>query len=1263
MKRKFISAMLFGALMVAPATTFVGCADYDDDIENLQGQITNNATTLDELTKEKIANVENEIKSLKDAQAQLKEAQEKATTDGDAATLAAATQLVNEAQARLQAALDAVNGEISDVNGSISALDARLAVADGKLSSVEALLAADGKITLAINDAQAMADKAYALAEQTAATANENKEAIKAAADNLKSIKESLEGQINTLSGKVNDLSSQLAEQNAALTAQIASLENQLKEAKDGNAANADKINANEGKISELTTQLNSLKEQVAANQLAVETLESNMLSKIQEVVNSTNTSINQLKEANAAAEERLTAAEGRLDSIDDLIASIQNTKADDAAIRELIANVKSELQNAQGVDKAALEQKINDLTAVVNGKASKDELDNAIANLKSTIENAQGVDKAALEQKISDLDSRIQTALNKKADKSYVDEKIRDLNNKFGELQASLDGLKKEDGTPIENFAEAIAAVQRNVNKVEGDISRIDEEIARIDVLVDVLFTDLSNLVTSLVLQENKFDAVWGQVNSANVATWAKDDQARKVYFPSKINPKDSLDYSEYTVEKVSGDMFLTINPTNIDFEKLKVDLRNSIDEASTAYTLTRAEAAENHLMTRATKSKNGLYHFRYKCVNTKPSTAPQASNVLYAASVGFPWEEKKKDSKKETVKSDRRVYSKYDLQFTPSHANAVTKHEFGIGFDSSVNTFEQIGSEVDIPKWNTTEIKGVVRPVANVGDPEAPFTVKLLLKTKNEKKVYAKYIECTNALNTNNHFDGNAVNAINKQSSAFKKVSYATLENDQDDPDFSSVTFDVNAYNGYTFSFDYYIWNYDGSVVKRTYTLTVTKPAIADQDVTKTVQPTSANDQTVLAEEFASKWCMTTKRSIWNEKATKFNVLPLQGANAGSIKSVTLTNADNTVDIVSCNYNSANKIALTNKNNIKNLKFTYNPTSIALNTYYSFKVVFYDANDHEVNTIKVHYKMIAPTSWNGEIIRGNGLFNDGVATFWALSETDNNGAVTAAYGDFSSIIANVNGNLDNMGSKILFKNTDTYSVANNNMAYEPLSGSVVTYNKFIVPFAAVDNNHIYNIDGGIEYFGKPNLWQAANSEGRYPEASFKVKFASRVLNAQYYGASATIPYGATTNVTGNNITAYDPSKGISNGIGTRMIFLGSNIDAQIKDVKVSFLDVHDKPLFSRAYLADANGNVIEDFLTPNGTTTPNNAAKADHIVLETKDKAAVSGVQSIKLVIDITDVFGHKRQYDPAKGIDTRYTITLNIDPNLTPSQSMRR
>ena len=49
MNKKFLSAILFGALMVTSTGTFVSCKDYDDDIENLQGQITANTTAIAEL--------------------------------------------------------------------------------------------------------------------------------------------------------------------------------------------------------------------------------------------------------------------------------------------------------------------------------------------------------------------------------------------------------------------------------------------------------------------------------------------------------------------------------------------------------------------------------------------------------------------------------------------------------------------------------------------------------------------------------------------------------------------------------------------------------------------------------------------------------------------------------------------------------------------------------------------------------------------------------------------------------------------------------------------------------------------------------------------------------------------------------------------------------------------------------------------------------------------------------------------------------------
>lgn len=1152
MKRKFISAMLFGALLVAPATTFVGCADYDDDIENLQGQITNNATTLDQLTKEKIKNVETEIESLKAANKQLQEALDKAKSEGsdaDAATLAAAQKLVEDAQAQLQAALDAVNGDITGINGKISDLDARLLAQDGRLKSVESLLAADGKLTLAINDAQALAEKAYNLAEKTAATADANKQAIKDAADNLKSIKESLEGQINTLSDKVNDLSKKLADQNADITAQINSLKSQLNDANEGISANGDKIIKNKQKIDEIVGQLTELQNQIAKNKSAVETLESNFLTEIDKIVNEQNglkTSIEGLKSANETVNQRLESAEGRLDTIEDLIASLA---------------------------------KSSDVT-------------------------------------------------------SSIDQLRQEIEAKIGKLN--------EEGKD-DTVASLIAGINTSITSIQGDITRIDGEITRIDGLIDVLFTDLSNLVTSLEIQDNTFDAVWGRVTAANVGSFAKDDTKRLVCFPEKSNRKATRAFDEYTVEDVSGDMYLTINPTDIDFDNLKVDLRNSLDEKSTAYTLTRAEVAEGHLITRATKAQNGLYHFRYKCGNTKPSAEPQVSNVAYAATVTFPWT--KKGEKKP---SERSVYSKYDITFRPTRATAVASDGFGIGFDSEVNTFNQT-SVVNQPSWNSIETKGVVRPVANKENPDAAFLVKLLLNT--DHKVYAKYIKCTNALNSNGGYDANAVADINKQSSAFDKVIYATDKaTDKDDPDFKSLTIDVNKYNGYTVSFDYYIWNYDGSVLKRTYTLNFTKPLIADDNAHAEVTPEAKTEQTAFADDFANTLCMDAKRSIWTGKATKFNVLPISGEDAGSVKSVTLTSADKQTNYVSCNYNNTTKVALNHQNEIKNLKFAYDPTTIDLNKTYKFKVVFYDANDNEVNTVNVSYTMKTPTKWKEKIVRGTNLFNNNVAIFWAMSELDSNGNIVAAYGDFSSIIANVNMNFDNEGSKILFKNTDVYSQQNNNLTYQPTSG-LTSYDKFVVPFAAVDNNHIYNISAGVEYFGCRNLWQAVGGDG-----DFAVKFASRVLNAKGFNASATIAYGASTNINNASINAYDPSKGFSNGQGTKMNFLGSSIDAQIKDVKVKFMNEGDKPLFSKAYLADATGNMVEDMLT-NTVTTPNNAAKADHIVLETKDKASVQlGHATVTLHLFVTDVFGHCSEKN-------QYNITIKIDPNLIPSHIKHR
>ena len=40
MNKKFLSAILFGALMVSSTGTFVSCKDYDDDIDNINKELS-----------------------------------------------------------------------------------------------------------------------------------------------------------------------------------------------------------------------------------------------------------------------------------------------------------------------------------------------------------------------------------------------------------------------------------------------------------------------------------------------------------------------------------------------------------------------------------------------------------------------------------------------------------------------------------------------------------------------------------------------------------------------------------------------------------------------------------------------------------------------------------------------------------------------------------------------------------------------------------------------------------------------------------------------------------------------------------------------------------------------------------------------------------------------------------------------------------------------------------------------------------------------
>lgn len=285
MKRKFINALVFGALLVAPAGSFVSCSDYDDDISSLRSDLDETKQNLQSLIDGRITTIESEIGNLKTADENLAAAVEEAKgliDQGDAATLEGARALVEDARKGLEQAL-------KDTAANLAERDAQL--------------------QLAITDAQTKADQAYELAgeakataEAAQATANENKAQLEALVQkldgvegNLADILESLEESVKTLTDDMVQAQADISRIDGALTAQEATL----------NALSQWKGTADED-IKQALADIAQLQKDLAQQKADLEKYVDDAVAIVAGEVDDLRTDVDGLKEAYAAADEDL---------------------------------------------------------------------------------------------------------------------------------------------------------------------------------------------------------------------------------------------------------------------------------------------------------------------------------------------------------------------------------------------------------------------------------------------------------------------------------------------------------------------------------------------------------------------------------------------------------------------------------------------------------------------------------------------------------------------------------------------------------------------------------------------------------------------------------------------------------------------------------------------------------------------------------------------------------------------------------------------
>ncbi len=134
MNKKFLNAILLGALILGSTGTFTSCKDYDDDINAIEGRLD----SLEELTSS-ITQMKSDIAAAKsEAQNALSQAQ-KGITDAQAA-LKKAEDALKEAKASADAAdVDALKAEIASLKNKISELEGTISDSEGKLKDLTAL--------------------------------------------------------------------------------------------------------------------------------------------------------------------------------------------------------------------------------------------------------------------------------------------------------------------------------------------------------------------------------------------------------------------------------------------------------------------------------------------------------------------------------------------------------------------------------------------------------------------------------------------------------------------------------------------------------------------------------------------------------------------------------------------------------------------------------------------------------------------------------------------------------------------------------------------------------------------------------------------------------------------------------------------------------------------------------------------------------------------------------------------------------------------
>ena len=263
MKKNFVKVVLLGALAFSTTVSFVGCKDYDDDIDGLNESL---AATNSDLSSKATA-LEASIASLKSAQTDITAAIAKATDDAQKAALQAKSDAIASSlasmtsiKAELTTLINANTTNISTLNQKAKGIEEKLTSLESTLSEIQKMLVGYSDLVETVGKLQSAITRIDQIDNSLGTLSAEVEQALK----DIAAQKISLETQqkaITNLEALTGDHSEELSKIQIEIKTLIANLETQ-KAALD-KAATKDELAAIQASVDANKSSIETLKNEI----------------------------------------------------------------------------------------------------------------------------------------------------------------------------------------------------------------------------------------------------------------------------------------------------------------------------------------------------------------------------------------------------------------------------------------------------------------------------------------------------------------------------------------------------------------------------------------------------------------------------------------------------------------------------------------------------------------------------------------------------------------------------------------------------------------------------------------------------------------------------------------------------------------------------------------------------------------------------------------------------------------------------------------